>query len=316
MAFLAMVGGVWMSLLALATVSLAAQNGLRSTQMEVVHGKPYVMVTVNGKGPFRFVVDTGTGGQAFITPELADRLELPPAGRTGLTDPSGRGLKDVPVVLIQSLQIAGVEFTGVKAIRHSLAGDDGSCQGLLGFTLFRDYLLTLDYPNRRLTLTPGALAPDGGGSVLAFRMPDGVPIATLFIDGMRIETQLDSGGDGLSLPEDLASRLKFAVKPVVYANGQSFATRFQVKAAKLASTVQLGRYSFPRPFVEILSAFPLANFGACPMQNFALTFDQKNLLVRIDASRTTFTLSATPGAIRLVNTPARRPIPAGLVPLG
>lgn len=316
MAFLAMIGGVWMSLLALATVSAAAQDRLPSTRMEIVHGKPYVMVMVNGKGPFRFVVDTGTGGQALISPELADRLELPPAGRAGLTDPSGRGLKDVPVVLVQSLQVAGVEFTGIKAIRHSLTGEDGSCQGLLGFTLFRDYLLRLDYPNRRMTLTPGALAADGEGSVLAFRMPDGVPIATLVIDGLRVEAQLDSGGDGLSLPEELASRLKFAIDPVAFANGHSFSTRFQVKAAKLASTVQLGRYSFPKPFVEVLSAFPLANLGSCPMQNFALTFDQKNLLVRFDASRTTFTLSATPGAIRLVNTPARRPTPAGLVPLG
>jgi predicted aspartyl protease len=304
-----------MSLLALATVSLAAQDGLRSTRMEVVHGKPYVMVMVNGRGPFRFVVDTGTSGQAVISPELADRLDLPPAGRTRLTDPSGQGLKDVPVVLIQSLQVAGVEFTRVKAIRHSLTGEDGSCQGLLGFPLFRDYLLRLDYPNRRLTLSSGSLEADGESSVLAFRMPDGVPIVNLLIEGMPIEAQLDSGGDGLSLPEVLASRLKFAVDPVVYANARSFSTSFQLKAAKLASTVHLGKYTFPTPFIEINSAFPISNFGACPMQNFAFTFDQKTLLVRIDASRTTFTLSATPTAIRLVNMPAPKP-PPGLVPLG
>jgi predicted aspartyl protease len=310
-----MIGGVWMSLLALATVSLAAQDGNRSTRMEVVHGKPYVMVMVNGRGPFQFVVDTGTGGQALISPELADQLNLPPAGRIRLTDPSGQGPKEVPVVLVQSLQVAGVEFTGVRAIRHSLACEDGSCQGLLGFTLFRDYLLTLDYPNRRLTLSPGTLEADGEGSVLAFRMPDGVPAITLFIDGLPIEAQLDSGGDGLSLPEALASRLKFVVDPVAFANAHSFSTSFEVKAAKLASTVYLGRYAFPKPFVEINSAFPLANFGACPMQNFAFTFDQKNMLVRIDASRTSFTLSATPGAIRLANMPVPKP-PPGLVPLG
>ena len=39
-------------------------------------GKPYVMVTVNGKGPYRFVIDTGTGAEAFVTPELADELKL------------------------------------------------------------------------------------------------------------------------------------------------------------------------------------------------------------------------------------------------
>jgi hypothetical protein len=237
------------------------------------------------------------------------------AGRAGLTDPSGKGLKDVPVVLIQSLQVAGVEFTGVRAIRHALADEEGSCQGLLGFTLFRDYLLTLDYPNRRLALSPGALEMDGKGSVLAFRMPDGVPIATLLIDGLPIEAQLDSGGGGLSLPEKVASRLRFAADPVAYANAQSFSTRFLLRAARLASTVHLGRYSFPKPFVEINSAFPLANFGADPMHNLSLTFDQKNLLLRLDATRTSFTLSATPTAIRLANMPAPK-LPPGLVPLG
>jgi predicted aspartyl protease len=316
MPFPAMIGGVWMSLLAFTTASLAAQDGLRFTPMEVVHGKPYVMVMVNGRGPFRFVVDTGTGGQALITPELAGQLDLPLAGRVRLTDPSGQGLKDVPVVLVRSLQVAGVEFTGVRAIRHSLPDEDGSCQGLLGFTLFSDYLLTLDYPRRRLALSNGTLEMGGKGSVLAFRMPDGVPIVTLSIDGLRIEAQLDSGGDGLSLPQELASRLKFAVDPVVFANGQSFSTSFQLKEAKLASTVYLGRYGFPKPFVEINSAFPLANFGACPMQNFALTFDQKNLLVRIDASRTTFALPETPTAMHLTNMPPPKPPPPGLVPLG
>jgi hypothetical protein len=49
--------------------------------MEVLHGKPYVMVKVNGHGPFRFILDTGTGGDAFVTPELASLLDLPEAGR-------------------------------------------------------------------------------------------------------------------------------------------------------------------------------------------------------------------------------------------
>ena len=37
-------------------------NQVHSTSMEVTHGRPYVMVTINGRGPFRFIIDTGTGG--------------------------------------------------------------------------------------------------------------------------------------------------------------------------------------------------------------------------------------------------------------
>src|ERR1019366_9943587 len=52
-------------------LSLKSQEPGHSGPMEVTHGKPYVMVMVNGRGPFRFIIDTGTGGQAIITDELA-----------------------------------------------------------------------------------------------------------------------------------------------------------------------------------------------------------------------------------------------------
>jgi predicted aspartyl protease len=284
--------------------------------MEIAHDKPYVMVTVNGKGPFRFVVDTGTGGQALVTPELAAALGLPAAGQARLNDPSGQGGKSTPMVLIDSLEVAGVEFRGVRAIRHVVNGEDGACDGVLGFTLFRDYLMTLDYPSRRMTLAVGALTPDGENSVLPFRMPDGVPIAAMRIGELRFDALVDSGGDGLSLPEKLVQRLRFAVDPVAFAAGQSFSSRFEIKAAKLAADVRLGEYTFERPFVEIHAAFPLANFGSCPMQNFALTFDQKNLLMRFEASRKKFKLTATPTAIRLANAPDFTPWDPGLVPVG
>jgi hypothetical protein len=80
--------------------------------------------------------------------------------------------------------------------------------------------------------------------------------------------------------------------------------------------VRLGGYTFERPFVEIHAAFPLANFGGCPMQNFALTFDQKNLLMRMEAGRKRFKLTATPTAIRLANAPDTTPREPGLVPVG
>jgi len=220
------------------------------------------------------------------------------------------------MVLIDRLEVAGVEFRGVRAIRLAVNGEDGTCDGVLGFKLFRDYLLTLDYPNRRMVLAAGALTPDGESSVVPFRMPDGVPIVAMEVGTLRIEALMDSGGDGLSLPEELASRMKFAVDPVAFAAGQSFSTRFEIKAAKLAGDVRLGGYTFERPFVEIHAAFPLANFGGCPMQNFAVTFDQKNLLMRLEADRKRFRLTATPTAMRLANAPDPRPRDPGLVPVG
>jgi len=299
-----------------ATVSLFAQETVHSAPLELIYGKPYVMVTVNGKGPFRFVIDTGTGGQAFVSAELADQLGLPSAGDIQLKDPTGQGLQTVPLVQLQSLRVAGVEFAGVKAIRHVLNFDGTDCQGLLGFTLFRDYLLTLDYPGHRMILASGALALDKKNTVLPFRMPDGIPIVRLRIGNDPVDAQLDSGGTGLSLPERLAARLKFAVEPTAFAKGQSLSTRFQVNAGQLALDVHLGRYTFAQPVVEINPAFPMANFGSCPMQSFVFTFDQRNLLVRLEAEKTLLRLAATPAPLRMENVPELKPPSPGLVPVG
>jgi aspartyl protease len=290
---------------------------LHQAPMVERYGKPYIMVTINGKGPFRFVVDTGTGGDAIVTPELATELGLPTVGHKNLSDPSGQGSKNAPVVLIQSLEFAGLQFPNIRAVSHPFFAEAGTCEGLLGFTLFRDYLLTLDFPNRMLTLATGSLTPDGGKSVLPFRMPEGVPIAYLKVDGMQpVEAQLDSAGSGLVLPEKLAAHLKYDVAPVVFGSARSVCTRFEMKAAKLASDVKLGRYTFTHPVVEIYPAFPLVNFGSPPMQIFAITFDQKNLLVRFASNQTRFSLSVPSGPTRLTNAPVYDPPPPDLVPVG
>jgi len=316
MPFFARTVSVCAVLLAAAAPSLSAQEATHSAPMIERYGKPYVMVTINGRGPYRFVIDTGTGADAFVTPELADELQLPTAAEVVLSDPSGQGGLRAPIVLLPSVRLAGVEFNWVRAIRHAVTGEAGTCQGLLGFTLFRDYLLTLDFPNRLVLLTEGVLTPDGEQTVLPFRMPEGVPIASLSVNGQSVEAQLDSGGGGLTLPEGLAARQKWDIPPVAFAAGHTLTTRFEIKAAKLAGDVIVGKYTFTHPVVEIHPAFPLVNFGSPPMQIFAITFDQRNLRVRLDADRDHFKLTAPPSPTRLTNQPKLAPTPTDLVPVG
>ncbi|HWA94788.1 MAG TPA: aspartyl protease family protein [Terracidiphilus sp.] len=299
------------------TAAASIEQPIHTAPMDLDYGKPYIQVMVNGKGPFRFVVDTGTGGDALVSPALATQLHLPVVGQANLSDPSGQGSQLAPIVLIDSLEFAGINFTGVRAVDHGFFAEAGQCDGVLGFTLFRSFLLTLDFPNRQILLEQGSLRPDGGKSVLPFRMPHGVPIATLRLDGLQpVEAQLDSGGGGLVIPSHIASQLKYDIAPVVFARGRSVSTRFELKAAKLASDVRIGRYTFTHPVVEIHPAFPLVNFGSPPMQIFAITFDQRNLLVRFAANQKRFSLAAPPSPMRLTHAPDDAPPPPALVPVG
>jgi hypothetical protein len=309
----------WTVLPLAAALGVSAQSQTPSTHtapMSERFGKPYVEVTIEGKGPFRFIIDTGTGADAFVTPALVERLNLPPAGEVLLNDPSHEGAQRVPTVLIPHLQLAGVDFYWIEAVVHPVTEEAGDCQGLLGFTLFHDYLLTLDFPRRQVEIEEGELKPDGERDVLPMRMPDGIPITTLRVSNQPVEAALDSGGGGLTLSESLASHLKWDVDPVVFATGQSLTTSFSIKTAKLASDVTLGRYTFTHPVVEINPAFRLVNFGSPPMQNFAITFDQKNLLVRLQASSDHMLLVAPPTPSRLTNQPQSQPAPPHLVPIG
>ena len=308
--------GLSAALLMTTALGLSAQEATHSAPMIERYGKPYVMVTIDGKGPYRFVIDTGTGADAFVTPELADELKLPTIGEVRVNDPSRQGGHQVSMVLLSSIELAGVKFNGIRAVRHAVTGEAGSCQGILGFTLFRNYLLTLDFPNRQVTLANGVLTTDDGKTVLPFRMPDGVPVAALRVDGMTVDAQRDSGGGGLTLPESLAAHQKWDTVPVAFATGNTMTARFVIKAAKLNGDVKVGKYTFTHPVVEIHPAFPLVNFGSPPMQNFAITFDQKSLLVRLSAKHTEFILSAPPSPTRLTNQPEPAPQTRDLVPLG
>lgn len=273
-------------LLLLVVMTSLAMAEDHSTAMELRNSMPFVQVMVNGQGPFTFGIDTGTGGQALVSPELVQKLNLPVVGEEEVGDPSGMNSHKVPAVKISSLKVAGVEFKDVRATQHQASQREGQCDGILGFPLFRDYLFTLDYPGKQLTIASGSLKPDGGDTVIPFTMPNDVPLIQLVVEpgSQKVDAHLDSRGRGLSFPERFAQGLKFTSTPIVIGRGRTVSNEFEIKGATLAGDVRLGGYTFPQPFIAINPLFPVGNFGAIPLQYFAVTFDQKNKLVRLAAA--------------------------------
>lgn len=277
-------------LVLLAAPALPAQD--HSAAMELRHNLPFVQVMVNGKGPFTFGIDTGTGGKALVTPALIQQLNLPEIGKAEVGDPSGRNRKEVSLVRMESLEVAGVAFRDIQAAQFEPSQREGQVDGILGFPLFVDYLLTLDYPKQRLELATGALTPDGGKTVLPFTLKGNVPLIQLKVGSQQIDTHVDSRGPGLSIPEKYAASLKFASEPVVIGHGRTVSNEFEIKGAELDGNVELGGYSFPHPFLIMDPVLPLGNFGAAALQHFAITFDQRNKLLRLHSAEKSIILAA------------------------
>jgi Aspartyl protease len=276
--------------LGLFAANLSAQNVVATAPMEIGRDLPQVRVMVNGQGPFTFGIDTGAGTEAVVMAALVQQLKLPVTGEDTLDDPTGVGSQKVPVVTIRSLNIAGVEFTNLKA--SQFAGPMlPNVDGILGFLLFRDYLFTLDYPRQQFTLTQGNLPAADGQEIVPFRMPDNIPVIELSFGTQKIDAHIDSGGKGLSVPAKFAENLKFASDLVVLGKGATVANSFEIKGARIASDVHLGAYTFSNPFVEVNPIFPTGNFGSYALRSFAITFDQKKGLVRFAAADKTIVLA-------------------------
>jgi len=292
--------GVVLFFLICLPLELLAQHPASNTPMLLRHSMPFVQVVINGKGPFTFGIGTGASGEALVSPALIQQLELPIAGEADVGDPSGVNRHRVPVARIESLKVAGIEFKNVEAVQYEPAPvPEGNTDGILGFVLFRDYLLTLDYPHQQVSLASGALPHANGNEVMAFRMPDNVPVIELRIGFQKIYATLDSRGMSLSLPEKFARGLQFACDPVVIGRGRTVSNEFEIKGAEFASDIQLGGYTFSKPFVEVNPVFPIANFGSVGLRHFSVTFDQKNKLVRFFSTHKNITISA-PRMIRSV----------------
>jgi Aspartyl protease len=281
---------VLLSLVIFLSTSVFAQD--HAAPMELRHNMPFVQVMVNGKGPFTFGIDTGTGGNALVTPALVQQLSLSEVGKAEVGDPTGRNKKELSIVKIQSLQVAGVEFKELQAVQFEPSQREGQVDGILGFPLFAKYLLTLDYPKQQLKLETGALNADGGKNVIPFTTPHDVPIIQLTVGSQQIDANVDSRGPGLSIPEKFARSLKFASEPIVIGRGRTVSNEFEIKGAELAGDIMVGAYVFHNPFVATDPVLPLGNFGGMALRNFAITFDQQNKLLRLEAADKTLVIPA------------------------
>lgn len=283
------------------TAALAASPAdTHRTPVELRRAMPFVQVLVDGKGPFTFGIDTGTGSQALVSPALAETLGLVKTGEMEAGDPSGKATRKLPLVKVGRLSVAGVEFRDVTAAVYQPSQAEGRCDGILGFLLFRDWLLTLDYRGGQLVLAQGRLAASKDGTVIPFRAPDGVPVIDLVIGGQTLPAIVDSRGSALAVPGSHEGQLELAGEPVVVGRGRTISGEFEIRGAQLAEDVRIGGYRIQTPFVIFHPGFPVGNVGGLVLQQLAVTFDQRSALLRIDAPDRTLVLPR----------PQPRPLPA------
>lgn len=231
-------------------------------------------------GPYRFLIDTGSS-VTLVTPALARRYPgkgLPPPGTPRVRVAGADGTRtELPAAWLRHLELGDAHFDDVPVLLYDCAALSAHLgvriDGVLGFPLFREVMLTLDYPGSRIRLQPARTAPLVPGSMVPFDDALKTPVIHIGLGERALIALIDSGSDaGLNLnPVGMTPRFSAGPRPGGMV-GTIAGDRTQ-KIGRLAENLTIGDYVMPEPIVELTDE--LSAIGGGVLKHFSVTFDQE-----------------------------------------
>jgi tetratricopeptide (TPR) repeat protein len=108
---------------------------------------------VNGQGPFRFLVDSGATS-TVLSNQLFDSLKIPVLSTAVVSCVGGTGKTGTKLAKVEKLKIGALEIANLPISSFDNAIFAELIDGVLSTADLADFLITLDYPDRRILLVP------------------------------------------------------------------------------------------------------------------------------------------------------------------
>jgi hypothetical protein len=260
-------------------------NGSTAIPFELVDNHVDLAVTINGKGPFQFLFDTG--GSNIIDAEVAKALGLKAAGNASASG-VGAATESFQFATVDALGVGGATLRNqVFAIAPVRAGFGMSSSkpvdGLIGFEVLARFVTTFDYGTNTVVLrTPGAPVAPGGTTI---------PFA---FNGQHVQVPCTIASFPGRCTVDTGSRVALSVlspflaahPPIVPATATAVgANGYGVGGASLGrlgrTTLEIAGYTIPDLITDLseqkkgsfADPFTAGNIGAGVLKRFAVTFD-------------------------------------------
>jgi hypothetical protein len=170
---------------------------------EVHDGHLFLKVAMNGKGPFRMLLDSG--GANVLLPQTVAKLRPEPAGAAAGGAQDGIGVT----------RVDRLEFGGIVVVRQAFAVVDldallrrveglPDVAGVVGYELFRRFPVKLDFERARATFyNPATFRYARTGAKLPIAFRGTRPLVRGRVDGVEGDFVVDTGSRGsltLTLP--------------------------------------------------------------------------------------------------------------------
>jgi hypothetical protein len=117
-----------------------------------------IPVTINGSGPYRFLLDTGAS-DSILSAAVADRLALPNGIPRTLLTAGGNVPVSLRMLTTVNVGAARLENIGIAVADFGLLKSLG-VDGILGGDYLRRFKISIDYDNRNVSIEPYCPPPD------------------------------------------------------------------------------------------------------------------------------------------------------------
>jgi predicted aspartyl protease len=156
-------------------------------------GRIWAPVTINGKGPFRLVLDTGASHSA-ITSQVAEILGITPDPSRSVLLRGVTGSIAVPTIRVDSFAVGDVILT--PATLPIVMDALGGAEGVLGTDGFAGMRIYIDFKHDSITIAHSRAEriPADFASLTLERSPANLLITRAQVGDLRVHAIIDTGG--------------------------------------------------------------------------------------------------------------------------
>ena len=237
--------------------------------IELVASRPIVRIKVNGQGPFAFLIDP-LASQVRIDATLVESLELK-------TLPGFAGRIEAHLDLAFGDHVSKGVAAEVVSLDRLLPelGPAGQPRGVLGASLWKDQLVTIDLGRHRLHVRPGALPVTNNTDVFALQST-GDLVVPLALQTRSLQCRVDlMAPQGLLLPANSLLDLPIDKRSLLSTEIRTRQAVIKGQEARV-KTVKIAAFVFEQRIVEFANVGELAVMGSRWLSDFALTYDLTN----------------------------------------
>jgi hypothetical protein len=166
----------------------------------------FAELMIDGKGPYNFAIDTGAT-QTVLSEKLATQLGLQTITSTVVFGIGGAGKVDTKIYKVKEFSIGDVKVSNVPVGTFNDPLISQLADGILGSSIFSDFIITVNYPTSQLELTRKRPPATAGTETVPVWYFSNLLLIPMDVNGKHGNFIVDTGAVTTVLSHSMAAQL-------------------------------------------------------------------------------------------------------------